>query len=52
MNTYPEEMTNRDPDWIRFNADLEGGWLDREPHQIVSRDFASGVADQQKLEAA
>lgn len=46
MNMYREEMTNRDPDWLRFNADLESGWIDPEPHQIVSRDFATGAADE------
>lgn len=48
MNTYPIELTNRDPDWLRFNADLESGWLEAEPHQIVSHDFAAGVADEPK----
>lgn len=48
MNAYPDEMTNRDPDWLRFNADLESGWDEPEPHQIVGRDFATGVADETK----
>jgi len=52
MNTCPDEISNRHPDWLKFNADLESGWLDREPHQIVSKDFATGSTDEPKLEIA
>jgi hypothetical protein len=52
MKMYPDEMSNRSPQWLEFMASLESGWLDREPHQIVSRDFASGVADEPAKEIA
>jgi hypothetical protein len=50
MKMYPDQMDNRSPQWLEFLASMESGWLDREPHQIVGRDFASGVADEPKLE--
>ena len=52
MKMYPDEMDNRSPQWLEFMASLESGWLDREPHQVVSRDFATGVADEPPQEAA
>jgi hypothetical protein len=52
MKTYPDEMDNRSPQWLEFMASMESGWLDREPHQLVNRDFAAGVADELKAEAA
>jgi hypothetical protein len=52
MKMYPDEMDNRSPQWLEFMASMESGWLDREPHQIVSRDFANGSADEPKEIAA
>lgn len=52
MKTYPDEMDNRSPQWLEFMASMESGWLDREPHQIVSHDFVAGVADEPKELAA
>ena len=52
MKTYPDQMDNRSPQWLEFMASMESGWLELEPHQIVSRDFASGVADEPQQEAA
>jgi hypothetical protein len=52
MKMYPDEMTNRSPQWLEFMASMESGWLDREPHQVVGRDFATGAADEPAKEAA
>jgi hypothetical protein len=52
MKTYPDLMDNRNPQRLEFLASLESGWLEREPHQLVSRDFAAGVADEPQQEAA
>jgi hypothetical protein len=52
MKTYPDEIVNRGAQWLAFCADMETGWDELEPHQIVSRDFVAGVADEPKEEAA
>jgi hypothetical protein len=46
VKTYPDEMDVRSPGWLSFLADMETGWDELEPHQIVSRDFMTGVADE------
>lgn len=54
MKTYPDVLTNYHPRWLEFNADLETGQLEMEPHQLdrhVGRDFASGSAELREKEA-
>lgn len=49
MRTYPEMMSNRDPDWAGFMANIEDedSWTPAQPYRrVVSRDFASGCADE------
>lgn len=52
MKSYPDELDNRSPEWLSLQADLETGWDEREPHQVVSRDFVAGDADQIEQEAS
>lgn len=52
MRNYPDQLSNNSPEWLAFLTDMETGWDELEPHQIVSRDFASGSADEAQREAA